>query len=215
MSKFLLTALTLILTVYNPASAQTRETVLVLGDSLSAAYGVTMGSGWVTLLEQHLAEIDRPVVVVNASISGETTQGGLARLPDLLTQHSPGLVIIELGANDGLRGFPLPLIRANLAQMIQASKQAGARVLLLGMRIPTNYGSRYTSAFYDIYQQLAQQENTGLVPFLLDGIATEDTMMQDDGLHPNASAQPAILHNVLPALLPLLREPAQPLESRP
>jgi acyl-CoA thioesterase-1 len=215
MSKFLLTAFILALAALNPASAKGRETVLVLGDSLSAAYGVAMDSGWVTLLERHLAEIDRPVVLVNASISGETTQGGLARLPDLLARHTPGLVIIELGANDGLRGFPLHLIRANLEQMIQMSKQAGARVLLLGMRIPTNYGSKYTSAFYDIYQQLAQQENTGLVPFLLDGIATEDTMMQDDGLHPNASAQPAILRNVLPVLLQLLAEPAPTVETRP
>ncbi len=215
MSKLILTVFILSLGTSWPSPAQARQTLLVLGDSLSAAYGVAMDSGWVALLEQQLVESGHALAVVNASISGETTQGALARLPELLLQHGPDVVVIELGANDGLRGFPLHLIRANLTQLIQLSKQSGARVLLLGMRIPPNYGKKYTSAFYEIYQQLAQQENVGLVPFLLDGVAAEDTMMQDDGLHPNAKAQPRLLQNVLPALQPLLEESHPPLEARP
>ncbi len=218
MFKSVFTVFVLLLALQWPASTlastSSRESVLVLGDSLSAAYGVAIDSGWVALLQQHLQQAGHPVEVFNASISGETTQGGLARLPDLLTRHRPDVVVIELGANDGLRGFPLHLIRANLAQMVQLSKAAEAEVLLLGMRIPPNYGSKYTSAFYEIYQQLAQQENTALVPFLLDGVAAEDTMMQDDGLHPNANAQPVLLRNVLPTLLPLLEQPVQPPENR-
>ncbi len=206
MFKLLITAFVLVLSVHWSSPALARQTILVLGDSLSAAYGVAMESGWVALLDQHLDDAELSINVVNASISGETTQGGLARLPNLLSQYTPELVIIELGANDGLRGFPLHLIRANLEQLISLSKESGARVLLLGMRIPPNYGAKYTSLFYETYQQLAQQENIGLVPFLLEGVAAEDTMMQDDGLHPNSEAQPILLQNVLPALLPLLKE---------
>jgi acyl-CoA thioesterase-1 len=215
MSKLLITAFVLLLGAHWSSPALARQTLLVLGDSLSAAYGVAMESGWVSLLDRHLSDAEIPVTVVNASISGETTQGGLARLPNLLAQHQPGLVIIELGANDGLRGFPLHLIRANLKQLISLSKESGAQVLLLGMRIPPNYGAKYTSLFYETYQQLAQQENTGLVPFLLDGVAAEDTMMQEDGLHPNSEAQPILLQNVLPALLPLLQETAALPEAQP
>lgn len=215
MSKLLITAFILLLGAPWSAPASARQTLLVLGDSLSAAYGVALESGWVSLLETYLADEDIPVKVVNASISGETTQGGLARLPDLLAQHKPQLVIIELGANDGLRGFPLHLIRDNLKQLINLSQQSGAQVLLLGMRIPPNYGARYTSFFYETFQQLAQQENTALVPFLLDGVAAEDTMMQGDGLHPNSQAQPILLQNVLPALIPMLNQTATAPETRP
>jgi acyl-CoA thioesterase-1 len=215
MFKLLITAFVLVLSVPWSSSALARQTVLVLGDSLSAAYGVAMESGWVSLLDRHLSDAEIPVKVVNASISGETTQGGLARLPNLLAQHKPELVIIELGANDGLRGFPLHLIRANLAQLVGLSQESGAKVLLLGMRIPPNYGAKYTSLFYETYQQLAQQEDIGLVPFLLQGVAAEDTMMQDDGLHPNSEAQPILLQNVLPALLSLLQETAAVPETRP
>ena len=215
MSKLLITVFVLLLGSHWSSPALARQTLLVLGDSLSAAYGVAMESGWVALLDRHFTDAELPVKVVNASISGETTQGGLARLPNLLAQHKPELVVIELGANDGLRGFPLHLIRANLGQLISLSKESGAQVLLLGMRIPPNYGAKYTSLFYETYQQLAQQEKTGLVPFLLDGVAAEDTMMQDDGLHPNSKAQPILLQNVLPALLPLLQETAAVPETQP
>ena len=178
--------------------------LLVVGDSISAAYGLPVEAGWVALLQQYFEQREFSVAVINASISGDTTQGGLSRLPDLLRSHTPAIVILELGANDGLRGFPPQLISDNLQQMIQQSKQGGARVLLLGMRIPPNYGAKYTSMFYNNYQQLAEQEQIALVPFLLEGVAAEPGMMQADGLHPTAAAQDTLLQNVLPALLPLL-----------
>lgn len=178
-------------------------TVLVLGDSISAGYGVPAGSGWVSLLQKALQS--QGTAVVNASISGETTEGGKARLPALLSGHQPTVVVLELGGNDGLRGFPLAVTRANLERMITDATAAGAQVLLLGMRIPPNYGPRYTEGFHSLYAELAKAHDTALVPFLLEGIAGIPGNMQEDGIHPVAAVQPAILERVLPALRPLLR----------
>lgn len=176
-------------------------TVLVMGDSLSAAYGVETEQAWVALLEERLAEENLATwTIVNASISGETTDGGLRRLPDLLSRHSPEIVILELGGNDGLRGFPPDVIEKNLQVMIRQSQEAGARVLLLGMQIPPNYGERYTEAFAAIFPQLAESESTALVPFFLDGIFDGENLMQDDGIHPTQEAQPILLRNVWPKL---------------
>jgi acyl-CoA thioesterase-1 len=177
--------------------------VLVLGDSISAGYGVPAGKGWVALLDASLAP--RAVRVVNASISGETTEGGKARLPALLAEHRPSVVLIELGGNDGLRGFPLAVTRANLEQMISDASKAKASVLLAGMRLPPNYGARYTDGFHALYAELAKAHNAALIPFLLEGIAGNPANMQDDGIHPRTEVQPAILQQVLPALTPLLR----------
>lgn len=186
--------------------AQLRKTttVLVLGDSLSAAYNLLPEQGWVSLLEQTLAGNYPSVRIVNASSSGETTSGGRVRLPTLLTQHQPAIVVIELGANDGLRGYPIKSFSANLEFMIRESQARGADVLLIGMRIPPNYGLRYTREFHGTYSSLAERYQTALMPFLLDGVAGHDALMQEDGLHPSAEAQPIILDRVLPYLLPLI-----------
>ncbi len=182
-------------------------TLLVMGDSLSAAYGVETEQAWVALLEERLAEKNLSGwTIVNASVSGETTDGGLRRLPDLLSRHSPHIVILELGGNDGLRGFPPNVIKKNLQAMIRQSQEAGARVLLLGMQIPPNYGERYTEAFAAIFPQLAESESTALVPFFLDGIFEGDNLMQDDGIHPTQEAQPILLRNVWPKLEPLMTD---------
>lgn len=180
------------------------STLLVLGDSLSAGHGLTLDRGWVELLRQRLAAEAFPVEVINASISGETTDGGLRRLPDLLDRHTPSLVIIELGANDGLRGFALDSIRANLTRMVQLVQQRGARPLLVGIRIPPNYGSRYSEPFFIQYQEIAKENSIPLVPFLLEGVAAQPGMMQADGLHPTAAAQPRLLDTVWLQLRPLL-----------
>lgn len=180
-------------------------TVLVMGDSLSAAYGVETDQAWVALLEERLAKENLSGwTIVNASVSGETTDGGLRRLPDLLSRHSPEIVILELGGNDGLRGFPPGVIEQNLQAMIRQSQEAGARVLLLGMQIPPNYGERYTKAFANIYPQLAASESTALVPFFLDGIFEGENLMQDDGIHPTQEAQAILLRNVWPELESLI-----------
>ena len=177
----------------------------MLGDSISAGYGVPTGSGWVDLLRDKLEREQQCCTVVNASISGETTEGGKYRLPALLRDHTPQAVIIELGGNDGLRGFPLDVTRANLLAMVEAAQGAGASVLLLGMRIPPNYGPRYTEAFHRLYAEIAGSADTAIVPFILDGIATRSELMQPDGIHPTAEAQPLILANVMPAVLEILR----------
>lgn len=191
-----------------PAIAS-ANTILVLGDSLSAAYGVESETAWVNLLRNRLDEENRDDwQVINASISGETTDGGARRLPDLLDKHQPDIVIIELGGNDGLRGFQPPVIRDNLSAMIDASQDTGARVLLVGMQIPPNYGARYTRLFAEMYQELSDQYDTALVPFFLDGIYNGDGMMQGDGIHPTGEAQPKLLDNVWPHLEPLLQETA-------
>ena len=186
-----------------PAHAD-APVILVLGDSLSAAYGIPAEQGWVSLLQGRLAERGYPHRVVNASISGDTTSGGLSRLPAALEQHRPALVILELGANDGLRGQPPMVISRNLARLIEQTQQSGARVLLAEMRIPPNYGPLYTQKFQATFGELAKQYNITLIPFLLDGVSGHPALIQDDGLHPRAEAQGRILNNVWEALEPVL-----------
>ena len=190
------------------AAAAKAQKILVVGDSLSAEYGLQRGSGWVALLEQRLADEGIAATVVNASISGDTTSGGRTRLPSLLRQHRPDIVVIELGANDALRGLPLEETRANLAAMTQAAKEAGARVLLVGMQIPPNYGRAYGEAFANVFGTVARSEDVALVPFLLKGVADvpqAERMFQPDRIHPLATAHPRMLDNVWPGLEPLLR----------
>lgn len=187
-----------------PAARAQAPAILVLGDSLSAGYGLRPGEGWVTLLEQRLAKQGYGYRVVNASVTGETTDGGLARLPRALELHQPSIVVIELGGNDGLRGLPVPGIRRNLSALITQSRAAGARVVLVGMRIPSNYGPRYTESFHAVYGELARQHKVALVSFFLDGIALRETLFQPDGIHPNARAQPIMLDNLWAELRPLL-----------
>lgn len=181
--------------------------LLVLGDSLSAAYRIAPESGWVALLERRIAESKAGgrVRVVNASISGETTAGGLARLPALLDAQKPAWVLVELGANDGLRGLPLAEIRGNLHRIIESAVKAKARVILLGIVLPVNYGPPYRAGLQAIYRDLASEFNLPLVPFLLAGVAEDDTLLQDDGLHPTAAAQPMILETVWKVVGPLLQ----------
>ncbi len=188
-----------------PFAAQAAPSILVLGDSLSAAYGIPKQQGWVNLLQQRLTAQAFPHQVVNASISGETTDGGLRRLPEALDRSKPQLVLIELGANDGLRVQSLDSMRENLHQMIQLSHQAGAQAVLFEMRIPPNYGARYSKAFRASFQQVAQQAEVPLVPFFLTPIAMDAAMFQDDGIHPTAEAQPLMLEVVWPVIEPLLR----------
>lgn len=191
------------------AAGALSRTVLVVGDSLSAEYGIARGSGWVALLEERLAKGKKPWSVVNASISGDTTAGGRSRIGALLRQHKPAVVVIELGGNDALRGLPLQSTAANLRNMVQAAKASGARVLLLGMQVPPNYGQSYARDFAEVFVEVAREQKTALVPFLLKGIAdnTADAtaMFQADRIHPRAEAHPRILENVWPALEPLLR----------
>lgn len=198
----LLLGMTLSLGLTNAAPA---ATVLVLGDSLSAAYGLSASQGWVSLLQQRLNRDPafapgRPHRVINASASGETSSGGLARLPRLLALHRPDVLVVELGGNDGLRGQPPQQLAQNLGRMVQLGQASGARVVLVGMRIPPNYGRAYTQAFAAVYPQVAQQSRVTLVPFLLDRVAGQPALMQADGIHPNAAAQPRLLDNMLPAL---------------
>lgn len=182
-----------------------QGTLLIMGDSLSAAYGVPTEQAWVALLKKRLnAGKFSGWEVVNSSISGETTDGGLRRLPDLLERHQPDIVMIELGGNDGLRGFPPQVIRKNITQMIGQSQQAGAEVLLIGMQIPPNYGERYTRAFASIFPELAKRHDTRLVPFFLANIYDQEGLMQDDDIHPTAEAQGQLLENVWPILKPML-----------
>ncbi|MBH8581140.1 arylesterase [Halomonas pacifica] len=193
--------LSLLLLLAGTASAASPPRLLVVGDSLSAAYGIEARQGWVALLEQRL---DGRVEVINTSISGETSGGGAARLPDLLGQHAPDIVLLELGGNDGLRGLPPGQLETNLRRMIEASRAAEAEVLLLGIDIPPNYGQAYRDAFTGVYRRLADEYDLPLVPFLLEGVALDRELMQADGIHPTAAAQPRILDNVWPVLAPLL-----------
>lgn len=197
----------LLILLLNSASAQDQSgyTLLVYGDSLSAAYGIEESEGWVALLEQRLADKQYPYQVINASVSGETSTGGLARLPAALENYQPDLVILELGGNDGLRGLPLASLQQNLSQMIELSREAGAEVLLAGIQIPPNYGPRYTVPFFQLFGEIAQEKVVPLVPFLIDGIPQQPDLMQNDGIHPKAEAQWMIVENVWPLLEPMLK----------
>ena len=178
----------------------------MFGDSLSAAYGLRAEQGWVALLDKRLKTQGYGYELVNASISGETTSGGAQRLPRALSLHKPGIVVLELGANDGLRGLPLETTRGNLQKMVMLAKQSGARVLLVGMRMPPNYGPRYTTDFMQMYHDLATKESLRLVPFLLASVALDPSRMQDDGMHPNASGEPYVLDTLWPQLEPMLKK---------
>jgi acyl-CoA thioesterase-1 len=198
----LLTIVTNLACAQNTTSATTK--ILLMGDSLSAGYGIDIQQGWVNLLEKEISE-KHSVQIINASISGETSSGGNARLPALLAEHKPDIVILELGGNDGLRGQPLKLLEKNLQTMIDSSKQAGAKVLLAGMQIPPNYGPRYSNQFKALYSQLAEKNQAALIPFLLEGIGGNADLVQRDGIHPTAEAQPMIVKNVQPELEKLLQ----------
>lgn len=186
-------------------SAGAADRLLVLGDSLSAAYGMPVSSGWVSLLQQRLRQQGYEHVVVNASVSGETSTGGRRRLPALLQQHQPRWVLIELGGNDGLRGLPVHELAANLTAMVRAVRAAGAQPVLFQMRLPLNYGARYVQAFEAVYPRVAQQERATLVPFFLAEIATDESAFLPDGIHPTAAVQSKLLNAVWPTLKPLLR----------
>ncbi len=168
----------------------------MLGDSLSAAFGIEVRHGWVALLQQRLDQQKFPYKVVNASISGDTTAGGLARLPKLLAQHKPDIVIVELGGNDGLRGLSPEQARKNLMAIVTRTKSSGAKILLLGVRLPPNYGTQYNERFQRIYTDVAAAQRTPLVPFILEGVAGDSVLMQSDGIHPTAQGQPRLLENV-------------------
>lgn len=187
-----------------PAHSATK-TVLVLGDSLSAEYGLPRGTGWVSLLEKQIRSEKINAALINASISGETTAGGKARLPKLLEQYKPAIVVIELGGNDGLRGLSLAASQASLREMIALSASSGAQVLLVGMRVPPNYGLDYSKRFAAMYQGLGREKTVKLVPFLLQGLDDTEQFFQPDRIHPNQRAQALMLDNVWPALKPLLK----------
>jgi len=194
-----------LMVLFGSAVRAESPVILVLGDSLSAGYGIPVEKGWVSLLQRRLVERGFPYRVVNASISGDTTSGGLSRLPAALELHRPAIVVLELGANDGLRGQPPMAMSRNLSRMIERSRQAGARVLLAEMRIPPNYGPLYAQKFQATFGELAQHYAIPLIPFLLDGVAGNPALIQDDGLHPRAEAQPRILDNVWAVLEPALK----------
>ena len=193
-----------------PARAQQQPVILVFGDSLASGYGLPQGRSWVHLLQARLERDGYGYRVVNASISGETSLGGRNRLPAALAQHRPHIVVIELGANDGLRGQPVTALRDNLVAMIRASARAGAKSLLIGMRIPPNYGQAYTRQFENAFAQVARAQRVPLIPFLLDGFADQRELFQPDGIHPAEQAQGLILDTVWSGLAPMLRAPARP-----
>lgn len=196
--------ITAVVTLLLWAQGAVAGTLLVLGDSISAAFGLDTRQGWVSLLEQRLAAEGFDYQVVNASVSGDTSAGGLARLPTLLTEHRPDLLIVELGGNDGLRGQPPVQLQQNLAAIIQSARESGARVLLLGMQLPPNYGARYNALFSQVYADVAGAAQVPLLGFFLDGVGGVPALMQGDGIHPNAAAQPRLLDNLWPQLKPLL-----------
>ncbi len=184
---------------------QAPETLLIVGDSLSSEYGIRRGTGWVQLLRDKLSQSNKvPVTIINASISGDTTSSGLTRLPTLLTQHEPSIVLIELGGNDALRGLALDMTRANLDKMIDLSHAAGAEVIVAGMQIPPNYGPAYTKQFKDLFPDVAQENNAALIPFFLAGLEMDRSLFIEDGIHPAEHAQQILLDNVWPVLEPLL-----------
>jgi acyl-CoA thioesterase-1 len=185
--------------------AAMAESIVVLGDSISAGYGINVGQGWVSLLQKKFNDRYGNYIISNESISGDTSAGGLARIDQALARHKPAIVILELGANDGLRGLTPQIMKSNLTEMIQRSRKAGANVLLLGMKIPPNYGKRYIEMFYNVYPQLSAELKVPLVPFIMDDIALNPELMQADGLHPNEAGQPLIAEKVWPYLQPLLK----------
>ncbi len=199
--------------LFVPVAASAGGKILVLGDSLSAAYGIEKQLGWVALLQQRLQQQAVGLDVVNASITGDTTRGGLARLPDALARQQPSVVIIALGGNDGLRGFAPQQTQENLRRMIEQSRQSGAAVLLLGIKLPLNYGRAFGEKFHRVYLDLARETRVALVPFFLEGVAETRALMQADGIHPAAAAQPRILENVWQGLWPLLGPARQQLSA--
>ena len=204
---FNVSALGLLLFGSFTARAKTQATLLVVGDSLSAEYGLKRGTGWVALLDKRLRDEGKSITVVNASISGDTTSGGLSRLPPLLAQHKPQMVLIELGGNDALRGLPLKTSQDDLESMVKAAQNQGAKVLLLGMQVPPNYGPQYAAEFSAMYAEVAKRHKVGLVPFFLKGVAdadNADSLFQSDRIHPVEAAHPIMLGNVWPALRKLL-----------
>jgi acyl-CoA thioesterase-1 len=202
--KFCIAIILLGLTLIGPAQAQDpiKPTLLVTGDSLSAEYGIARGTGWVALLSNRLKQEGSSWEIMNASISGETTSGGLTRLPKLLAQKKPKLVIIELGANDALRGLPLVETEKNIRTMVELSKKSGADVLLIGMRIPPNYGQEYTQQFAGLFVRIAKSQQVALLPFFLEGVAQRNELFQADRIHPNEAAQSVMFQNVWAALTP-------------
>jgi acyl-CoA thioesterase-1 len=206
LTQFLITWVTFILIALVAITAQAAQTIVIFGDSLSAAYGIQPNKGWVALLESKLKQQNSEYKVINASISGETTSGGLTRFDQMLKTHQPEIVVIELGANDGLRGLSLNEMQSNLNSMITKSKAKNATLMLLGIKIPPNYGIQYAQKFSAIYATLAQKYDLNLVPFFLDGVAGNRKLIQDDGLHPNAVAQAKLLENIWPKLEELLKK---------
>ncbi len=206
LTQFLITWVTFILIALVAITAQAAQNIVIFGDSLSAAYGIQSNKGWVALLESKLKQQNSEYKVINASISGETTSGGLTRFDQMLKAHQPEIVVLELGANDGLRGLSLNEMQSNLNSMIAKAKAKNATVMLLGIKIPPNYGIQYAQKFSAIYATLAQKYDLNLVPFFLDGVAGNRKLIQDDGLHPNAVAQAKLLENIWPKLEELLKK---------
>ena len=188
-----------------PMTAVAKPIIVVLGDSISAGYGIEIEEGWVALLQKKLIATNRNYSISNASISGDTSAGGLARIDQILTAYKPAIVLVQLGANDGLRGLSQVQMKNNLAGIVRRAQKAGAKVILLGMKIPPNYGKRYVELFYNVYPQLAKELDVPIVPFILEDIVLNKDLMQADGLHPNAKAQPILADKIEPYLFPLLK----------
>ena len=188
-----------------PMFAMAKPVIVVLGDSISAGYGIEVDKGWVALLQKKLLAAKSNYSISNASISGDTSAGGLARIDPILTTDKPAIILLQLGANDGLRGLSPIQMKNNLAEIVHRAQKAGAKVILLGMKIPPNYGKRYVDMFYNVYPQLAKELDIPLVPFLLEDVALDKDLMQADGLHPNAKAQPILANKIEPYLFPLLK----------
>jgi len=191
------------------AATAAPATILVYGDSLSAAYGIPQNAGWVALLGERLKKRKSNYTVVNASITGETTAGGAARIGAALARHKPSIVIVELGGNDGLRGLPVEAMKVNLTAIVRAAKKQGARVILVGMRIPPNYGAKYTNAFHAAFRDVAREERVSFVPFLLEGVADKRDMFQADNIHPTVEAQAILMQNVWRKLAAMVIVPAR------
>jgi len=206
---FIISSISFLLLIYSQAHSRSHYThrILIIGDSISAAYGMDINNGWVQLLQEKLHHTEYAhYEVINASISGNTSGDGLSRLPQLLTLYSPHIVVIELGGNDGLRGYPTKLIANNLQKMIRLSQEAHASIVLAGMHIPPNYGKRYTQSFHHVFQQLAKKNTLSYIPFILEGVPTRPHLMQKDGIHPTAEAQPFLLNNAWEAIHSLLQK---------